>query len=99
MPYAAGHTEDAMSKSKHNPKCDIVGSFLRPEEVKRARASFKAGDISLAELREVEDDAIADLVAQQVEHGLTVVTDGEFRRRWWHLDWLTRVDAGAREQA
>ena len=88
-----------MSKSTHNPKFDIVGSFLRPEEVKRARASFKAGDISLAELREVEDDAIADLVAQQVEHGLTVVTDGEFRRRWWHLDWLTRVDAGATEQA
>ena len=92
MPYAADHTEDAMSKSKHNPKCDIVGSFLRPEEVKRARASFRADDISLAELREVEDGAIADLVARQVEHGLTVVTDGEFRRRWWHLDWLKEFD-------
>ena len=92
MPYAAGRTEDAMSGSKLNPKIDIVGSFLRPEEVKRCRSGYKSGDISLAQLREVEDAAIANLVAQQVEHGLTVVTDGEFRRRWWHLDWLKEFD-------
>ena len=92
MPYAAGRTEDAMSGSKLNPKIDIVGSFLRPEEVKRCRSGYKSGDISLAQLREVEDAGIANLVAQQVEHGLTVVTDGEFRRRWWHLDWLKEFD-------
>lgn len=71
---------------------DIVGSFLRPQEIKDARARFKAGDISLKDLREVEDAAIADLVAKEVEHGLSMVTDGEFRRRWWHLDWLKEFD-------
>lgn len=71
---------------------DIVGSYLRPEEVKEARAKYKAEEITLEELREVEDAAIADLVAKQVEHGLTTVTDGELRRRWWHLDWLKEFD-------
>lgn len=73
-------------------KTDIVGSFLRPEEIKKARAAYRAGDISLEELRAVEDAAIATLVGKQVEHGLTTVTDGEFRRRWWHLDWLKEFD-------
>ncbi len=71
---------------------DTVGSFLRPEEVKEARAAYKAGDISLEELRAVEDEAIAALVQKQVDHGLTIVTDGELRRRWWHLDWLKEFD-------
>lgn len=71
---------------------DIVGSFLRPEQVKEARAKYKAEEITLAELRAVEDKAIADLVAKQVGHGLTTVTDGELRRRWWHLDWLKEFD-------
>lgn len=71
---------------------DIVGSFLRPQEIKDARAKYNAGEISLDELRAVEDLAIADLVAKEVEHGLPFVTDGEFRRRWWHLDWLKEFD-------
>lgn len=69
-------------------KYDIVGSFLRPDRIKEARAAYKAGQIDLAALRLVEDEEISRLVKQQVDHGLTYVTDGEFRRRWWHLDWL-----------
>lgn len=73
-------------------KYDIVGSFLRPNSVKEARAQFADGKISLEKLREVEDKAISDLVKKEVEHGLLCVTDGEFRRRWWHLDWLKEFD-------
>lgn len=75
-----------------NIKYDIVGSFLRPAAIKDARAHYAAGSLSLAELREVEDAEIAKLVAQEVAHGLLYVTDGEFRRRWWHLDWLKEFD-------
>lgn len=75
-----------------NIKYDIVGSFLRPEEIKHARARYFNGEIDLNALREVEDQAIADLVEKQVAHGLQFVTDGEFRRRWWHLDWLKEFD-------
>jgi 5-methyltetrahydropteroyltriglutamate--homocysteine methyltransferase len=73
-------------------KYDIVGSFLRPEEIKNAREKYFNGDIDLTELRKVEDKAIADLVDKEVSHGLKFVTDGEFRRRWWHLDWLKEFD-------
>lgn len=71
-----------------NIKYDIVGSFLRPAAIKEARAKYAAGAITLADLRRVEDAEIAKLVEQEVAHGLQFVTDGEFRRRWWHLDWL-----------
>ena len=75
-----------------NIKYDIVGSFLRPEPIKKARAEYAQGKITLEELRKVEDAAIADLVSKEVAHGLKSVTDGEFRRRWWHLDWLKEFD-------
>ena len=75
-----------------NIKYDIVGSFLRPEVVKNAREKYFAGGIDLEALRAVEDVAIADLVKKEVAHGLKFVTDGEFRRRWWHLDWLKEFD-------
>ncbi|MEK0399297.1 hypothetical protein [Tetragenococcus halophilus] len=60
-------------------KYDVVGSFLRPEEIKSARARYFNSEISLEELRKVEDQAITDLVEKQVKHGLNFVTDGEFR--------------------
>lgn len=75
-----------------NIKYDIVGSFLRPEEIKNARAQYFNKEIDLKTLREVEDKSIADLVEKEVAHGLKFVTDGEFRRRWWHLDWLKEFD-------
>ena len=61
---------------------DIVGSFLRPQELKQARADFEAGRIDAAALKAVEDQAIKDLVAKEEASGLLVVTDGEFRRSY-----------------
>ena len=69
-------------------RCDIVGSFLRPDVLKQARADFNAGIIDADQLKTVEDVAIRDLVAKQKAAGLKVVTDGEFRRSYWHLDFM-----------
>ena len=69
-------------------RCDIVGSFLRPDVLKQARADFNTGTIDAAQLKTVEDVAIRDLVANQKAAGLKVVTDGEFRRSYWHLDFM-----------
>ncbi|USS85573.1 5-methyltetrahydropteroyltriglutamate--homocysteine S-methyltransferase [Fructilactobacillus myrtifloralis] len=65
---------------------DIVGSFLRPAQLKQARTQHQAGSFSREELTTVENQAIADLVAKEVQVGLKTVTDGEFRRSYWHLD-------------
>lgn len=67
---------------------DIVGSFLRPEELKQARDKFNHGDILQAELTQVENREIEKLIHTEENLGLKVVTDGEFRRSWWHLDFL-----------
>ena len=69
-------------------RADIVGSFLRPASIKQARADYAAGKIDAAELKAVEDDAIRDLVKKQNAAGLTTITDGEFRRSYWHLDFM-----------
>lgn len=71
---------------------DIVGSFLRPATLKQARADFAAGKIDKDSLTEAEDAAITDLVAKEKEAGLKAVTDGEFRRAMWHLDFLEALD-------
>ncbi|CDD84496.1 putative uncharacterized protein [Collinsella sp. CAG:289] len=67
---------------------DIVGSFLRPDVLKQARADHATGIIDDAALKTVEDVAIRDLVAKQKAAGLHVITDGEFRRSYWHLDFM-----------
>ncbi len=67
---------------------DVVGSFLRPERLKRARIDWKAGRISAEELAAVEDECIRDLVEKEKAAGLGVITDGEFRRETWHLDFM-----------
>lgn len=67
---------------------DIVGSFLRPIELKHARRLFEEGQLSEAQLTEVEDEHISALIKKQKEMGLLAVTDGEFRRSWWHLDFF-----------
>lgn len=69
-------------------RADYVGSFLRPESLKAARAEWVAGRITNAELREVEDTCIRELVARQIAAGYPVITDGEFRRSYWHLDFM-----------
>jgi 5-methyltetrahydropteroyltriglutamate--homocysteine methyltransferase len=74
------------------PFCaDHVGSLLRPPELLQAREAHQAGRLSAAELRGVEDRAIAEAVKMQAELGLRGVTDGEFRRGSWHMDFLYRI--------
>ena len=76
-----------MTYSQNAPfRAGVVGSYLRPAELKQARADFAAGKIDEAALKAVEDNAITELVAKQKAAGLHVITDGEFRRGWWHLD-------------
>ena len=70
---------------------DIVGSFLRPDYLKDARAEYAEGTLSADELREVEDKAIKELVEKEKAVGLKAVTDGELRRRYWHLDFLASL--------
>lgn len=71
---------------------DYVGSFLRPEKLKKARADFEAGKITKGQLKEVEDACILELVAKIKELGYHVITDGEFRRATWHLDFMWGFD-------
>ena len=67
---------------------DYVGSFLRPERLKKARADFESGMITPSQLKEVEDECILDLVSKIKDLGYHVITDGEFRRSTWHLDFM-----------
>ena len=73
-------------------RADQVGSLLRPAELHEARARSKAGAISGAQLKEVEDRCIRAALARQEALGLRVVTDGEFRRDFWHLDFLRQLE-------
>jgi len=70
-------------------RADQVGSLLRPPELREARARRRRGEISAGALRDAEDRAIREAIAKQEAIGLQAVTDGEFRRDWWHVDFLT----------
>jgi 5-methyltetrahydropteroyltriglutamate--homocysteine methyltransferase len=69
-------------------RADHVGSLLRPPELLAARERFRAATLPAAELQRLEDEAIREAVARQEEIGLEAVTDGEFRRNLWHIDFL-----------
>lgn len=71
---------------------DYVGSFLRPEKLKAARAQFDQGLLTYDKLTEVEDQAITDLITKIKSLGYHVITDGEFRRATWHLDFMWGFD-------
>ena len=73
-------------------RLDHVGSFLRPERLKEARSKFNAGEITAEELERVENEEIIALIEKEKELGLKSVTDGEFRRAFWHLDFLENLD-------
>ena len=73
-------------------RLDHVGSFLRPERLKEARAKFNAGEITAEELERVENEEIIALIEKEKELGLKSVTDGEFRRAFWHLDFLEHLE-------
>ena len=73
-------------------RADQVGSLLRPAHLAQARARWRRGELDAAELASIEDDAIRDAVARQEAIGLEGITDGEFRRDWWHLDFLAQLE-------
>ncbi|MHA7986826.1 5-methyltetrahydropteroyltriglutamate--homocysteine S-methyltransferase [Rathayibacter sp. CAU 1779] len=73
-------------------RADIVGSFLRPDAVHEARAAHARHELDDARLASVEDAAILDVIRKQETAGLRAVTDGEFRRSWWHFDFFGMLD-------
>lgn len=77
---------------------EFVGSFLRPQKLKDARKNFEEGTISQEKLTAVEDECILELVAKIKELGYHVITDGEFRRTYWHLDFMWGFEGVAHEQ-
>ncbi|HTZ80455.1 MAG TPA: 5-methyltetrahydropteroyltriglutamate--homocysteine S-methyltransferase [Stellaceae bacterium] len=72
-------------------RADHVGSLLRPPALLQARERRKREEITAAQLREVEDQSIRDVVRLQEQTGLKSVTDGEFRRASWHMDFLYQI--------
>ena len=81
-----------MSLRQHPPfRADHVGSFLRPQRLLAARDRKSRGEITAPALREVEDEAIAEIVRFQEDVGLRSVTDGEFRRTYFHIDFLEQL--------
>jgi len=78
-----------MQASRPPFRADHVGSLLRPPELKKARDDFKDRRISSEDLRRIEDACIRKAVAMQEAAGMQAVTDGEFRRAFWHVDFLT----------
>ena len=73
-------------------RADHVGSILRTGPLKGARAKRAAGEISAEQLKAVEDQEILKIIKKQEEVGLEAITDGEFRRSWWHYDFLGQLD-------
>ena len=88
---------DDTAKVRPPFRADHVGSFLRPQALITAREAHRAGTIDAAALRAVEDEAIRDIVAFQEGLGLHAITDGEFRRTFFHTDFLLQLD-GIEEQ-
>ncbi len=81
-----------MQRTKPPFRADHVGSLLRPAALKEARAQRAKGEIDAAALKAVEDREIERVIKKQEEVGLQSITDGEFRRSWWHLDFLWGLD-------
>ena len=80
-----------MQRTKPPFRADEVGSLLRPPKIKEARAKLEKGEISPDELRKIEDMEIEKVVHRQASTGLKLATDGEFRRSWWHFDFLAKL--------
>lgn len=89
-----------MSKTITSPyRYDFVGSFLRPENLKQARKDYSDGIISKEQLTAVEDEEIRKLVAKQKAAGYHIITDGEFRRKFWHLDFMWGFEGVGHQEA
>jgi methionine synthase II (cobalamin-independent) len=83
-----GISVDMAQRTRPPFRADHVGSLLRPDRLRDARAQFKAGQIDADALREVEDDAVREVIGLQHDAGLQTVTDGEQRRTSWHMDFI-----------
>ena len=82
-----------MAVEKPPYRADVVGSFLRPDSVKKARkAHYEDKTMSAEELAAIEDEAIKGVIRMQENAGLKAVTDGEFRRAFWHFDFMGMLD-------
>jgi methionine synthase II (cobalamin-independent) len=81
-----------MQRIKPPFRAEHVGSLLRPQALREARRGHAAGQLTAAQLRAVEDRAIGQAIRMQEDIGLQAVTDGDFRRSWWHLDFLWGLD-------
>ncbi|MEN3379050.1 MAG: 5-methyltetrahydropteroyltriglutamate--homocysteine methyltransferase, partial [Hyphomicrobiales bacterium] len=81
-----------MQRTQPPFRADHVGSLLRPAALREARAKRAKGESSVADLKAIEDREIARVIGKQEDVGLKAVTDGEFRRSWWHLDFLWGLD-------
>ena len=81
-----------MKRTKPPYRADQVGSFLRTAAIKDARTKRENGEITADQLRKVEDEEIRKLIRKQEEVGLQLATDGEYRRSWWHFDFLGLLD-------
>ncbi len=81
-----------MKRTKPPYRADHVGSLLRPAALKQARVQRAKGEIGAADLKAIEDREIERVIKRQEEVGLQSITDGEFRRSWWHLDFLWGLD-------
>jgi 5-methyltetrahydropteroyltriglutamate--homocysteine methyltransferase len=87
-----------MNKTQPPFRADHVGSLLRPPELLQARDRFKRNEISADQLRTIEDDAIRNVVKMQEDIGLQGITDGEFRRSSWHMDFLYQLGGATKIQ-
>src|SRR5579883_993497 len=81
-----------MQRTKPPFRADHVGSLLRPAALKEAREKRAKGTLGADELKAIEDREIKSVIRKQEEVGLQSITDGEFRRSWWHLDFLWGLD-------
>ena len=77
--------------TKNIYRADQVGSLLRPERIKEARRQVESGEITKEDLKQIENEEIKRIVVRQKEAALEAVTDGEFRRAWWHFDFLENL--------
>lgn len=87
-----------MSKYQTPYRYDFVGSFLRPQEVKQAKADYSEGKITKEECDAIVDKAVTEVVTKQKELGFHIITDGEFRRTYWHLDFMWGFEGIGHEQ-
>src|SRR5689334_21802478 len=92
---ASSNTDVAAQRSSKHAKppfrADHVGSLLRPKHLLESRGRFDRGEITAADLHLIEDEAIRHAVKRQEDVGLKSITDGEFRRRSWHMDFICRI--------